>query len=130
MTPYHSSYLQPNPGVRSGQGNTSASTLTTWRWWPCCSGDQLNIYHPLMHLLHCVSLFSAFYGFYLSARHVPMGLLMHCLVTRQLMSPPPPDRLCRLLISERPDWGSQSWTELLASCLTVGPMRLEKYYTC
>ena len=57
-----------------------------------------------------------------------MGLWMHCLVTRQLMSPllfsqlPKfhlPDQLCRVFISERPDWGSQSWTELFTSSLTV-----------
>ena len=45
-------------------------------------------YPPLMHLLRCVSLFSAFYCFHLSARHVPGVLNGVADVTRQLMSPP------------------------------------------
>ena len=86
---------------------------------------------PLMHLLHCVSLFSAFCGFHLSARHVPgvMNWVADALSRNKaahlssIISQVPnfhlPDRLCRLLISERPDWGSQSWTKLFARSRTV-----------
>ena len=88
-------------------------------------------YAPLMHLLHCVSLFSAFYCFHLSDRHVP-GVLngvvdaLSCnkaAHVSSIISQVPkfqlPDRLHRLIISDRPDWGSQSWMELFASSLTV-----------
>ena len=84
-----------------------------------------------MHLLCCEPLFSAFYCFHLSARHIPGVLngvadaLSHNKAAHvsSIISQVPkfqlPDRLHRLLISERPDWGSQSWTELFTSSLTV-----------
>ena len=87
---------------------------------------------PLMQLLRCVSLFSAFYGFHFSAKHVPGVLnemadalsrnkIAH---TSSCISQVPQFHLSRqlhrLLISERPDWGSQSWTELFSSSLSVG----------
>ena len=86
---------------------------------------------PPMHLLHCVSLVSAFYGFHLSAWHVPgvsngvadaLSRNKSAHVSSFISQVPKfhlPDWLCRLLISERPNWGSQSSTELFASYLTV-----------
>ena len=86
---------------------------------------------PLMQLLRCVSLFSAFYGFHFSAKHVPGVLnevadaisrdkIAH---TSSCISQVPQFHLSRqlhrLLISKRPDWGSQSWTELFSSSLIV-----------
>ena len=72
------------------------------------------------------ALYSAFYGFYFSARHVP-GVLNEVAdaLSRNkadhissFISQVPrfhwTDQLHRLLISERPDWGSQSWMALLA----------------
>ena len=86
---------------------------------------------PLMQLLRCVSLFSAFYGFHFSAKHVPGVLnevadaLSHKIAhTSSCISQVPKfllsRQLQRLLISERPDWGSQSWTELFSNSLIVG----------
>ena len=75
---------------------------------------------PLMHLY----LFSAFYGFYFSARHVleVLNEVADALSWNKeflYLTGPHTDQLHRLLISERPDWGSQSWTTFFTSSLIV-----------
>ena len=103
----------------------------------CFHSDNMAVMAVLQRIsaksppLHCVSLFSAFYCFHLSARHV-LGVLNgvadalsrnKAAHVSSIISQVPkfqlPDRLHRLLISERPGWGSQSWTELFTSSLTV-----------
>ena len=79
----------------------------------------------------CISRFSAIYGFHFSAEHVP-GVLnevadalscdkiahtSYCIL--QFPKFHLSGQLHRLLISERPDWGSQSWMELFSSSLIV-----------
>ena len=87
---------------------------------------------PLMHLLRCVSPYSAVYGFHFTARHVP-GVLNDVadalsrdkanLVISSLSQVPQfhlTGQVHKLLSSDRPDWGSQTWTELFSSSLVRG----------
>ena len=84
---------------------------------------------PLVHLLRCMALFSAYYGFYFTSRHVP-GVLNEVAdalsrnkashVASFIAQVPQfhlAEQLHRLLISERPDWGSQTWTDLFTTSL-------------
>lgn len=85
---------------------------------------------PQAHLLHCISLYSAYYGFHITAEHVP-GVLNEvadalsrdrAAYIAPFLSQVPrfhvSEGLHRLIISERPDWGSQTWTDLFTVSLT------------
>ena len=84
---------------------------------------------PLAHLLRCLSFYSAYYGFHLSAEHIPGVLntaadalsrdnlpLFHSLVPYGCPWALPP-ALEELLIRTRPDWGSSDWTTLFTNSL-------------
>ena len=85
---------------------------------------------PLAHLLRCIALFSAFYNFHFTTEHVPS---VHNEVADALsrdraanvasfVSQAPqfhlPPHLYQFIISERPDWGSETWTKLFIASLT------------
>ena len=84
---------------------------------------------PLAQLLRCIALYSAYYGFHYTAMHIPgvMNEVADALSRNKanhvasFVSQVPQFHLVpqvyRLLISERPDWGSLSWTELFGSSL-------------
>ena len=88
------------------------------------SADKL-----LMHLLHCLILYSAFYRFQFIAEHIPGVLntaadalslnnisLFYSLVPQSRPVPLPPV-VVDLIVNTRPDWGSQAWTTLFTSSL-------------
>ena len=84
----------------------------------------------LMHLLRCVVFYAAVFGFQLIANHVPGVMntaadaisrnntdLFLTLVPQipQVIIPKP---VLDLLVTKRPNWGSQEWTSLFVSSLT------------
>ena len=84
----------------------------------------------LMHLLRCVVFYAAVFGFQLVASHVPGVMntaadaisrnntdLFLSLVPQipQVIIPKP---VLDLLVTKRPNWGSQEWTSLFVSSLT------------
>ena len=83
----------------------------------------------LMHLLRCFSFYCAFYGFHVSCIHVAgaMNPAVDALSRNNLLlfsSLVPlacqyaiPTALVELLITSRPDWGSQAWTRLFVRTL-------------
>lgn len=89
------------------------------------SRDQL-----LMHLLRCLTFYSAYFRFTIKATHIPgtlntaadaisrnniplfLSLVPH---TQQFAIPQP---LVDLLVTHRPDWGSQAWTHLFVNSLS------------
>ncbi len=83
----------------------------------------------LMHLLRCFSFYSAYFRFHFSAMHIPgtenvaadaisrnnLSLFFSLVPnTPQIVIPP---SLSELLLTKRPDWGSQPWTQLFVSSL-------------
>ena len=88
---------------------------------------------PLMHLLRCLSFYCALYCINVSCVHVPGAInaaadalshnklqLFSSLVPQALPFPIP----ASLVVTSRPDWGSQAWTELFVRSLTGGsPLR-------
>ena len=90
----------------------------------------------LMHLLRCFSFYCAFYCINVSCVHVPGAMnaaadalsrnklpLFSSLVPQALPFPIPAS-LVELLVTSRPDWGSQAWTELFVRSLTGGSLSL------
>ena len=84
---------------------------------------------PLMHLLRCFSFYCALYCINVSCMHVPGAInaaadalshnklpLFSSLVPQALPFPIP----TTLVVTSRPDWGSQAWTELFVRSLTGG----------
>ena len=83
----------------------------------------------LMHLLRCFSFYCAHFGIHFSAAHVPgvsntaadalsrnnLPLFLSLLPQTPRATLPP--SLLELLITSRPDWGSQSWTQLFTRSL-------------
>ena len=80
----------------------------------------------LMHLLRCLFLYGAFYGFQLSAEHVPGVVntvadalsrnkadLASTVVSSQIPETQVPTHVRQLLVADRPNWGSKAWTMLL-----------------
>lgn len=84
---------------------------------------------PLVHLLRCISFFSAHFGFHFSAEHIPgvlntaadaisrdnLALFLSLVPREQRWAIPTP--LTELLISSRPDWGSSGWTQLFSNSI-------------
>ena len=84
----------------------------------------------LMHLLHCLTFYAAYFRFTMKATHIPgtlntaadaisrnniplfLSLVPH---TQQFAIPQP---LVDLLVTRRPDWGSQAWTHLFVNSLS------------
>ena len=84
----------------------------------------------LMHLLRCLTFYSAYFRFTMKATHIPgtlntaadaishnniplfLSLVRH---TQQFAIPQP---LVDLLVTRRPDWGSQAWTHLFVNSLS------------
>ena len=86
----------------------------------------------LMHLLRCFSFYCAFYCVNVSCVHVPGAMnaaadalsrnklpLFSSLVPQALPFPIPAS-LVGLLVTSRPDWGSQAWTELFVRSIPGG----------
>lgn len=83
----------------------------------------------LMHLVCCLTFYAAYFRFHVQAAHIPgvlntaadaisqnniplfLSLVPH---TQQV---PIPQTLVDLLVTHRPNWGSQAWTRLLANSL-------------
>ena len=93
----------------------------------------------LMHLLRCLAFYSAYFRFQCVAVHVPgihntaadalsrnnMSLFASLVPQGQQIIIPPP--VLNLLVHDRPDWGSQTWTRLFTLSLTRGsPQRPEQ----
>ncbi len=86
---------------------------------------------PLVQLLRCISLYGAYYGFQISAEHVPgvVNVVADALsrdradlvspIISQIPETPIPPQVHHLLIVERPNWGSEAWTTLFASSLST-----------
>ena len=82
-----------------------------------------------MHLLTCFSFCCAFYCFHVSCMHVPgamnaaadalshNNLPLFSSLVQQAHQYAIPSALVELLITSRPDWGSQAWTQLFARSL-------------
>jgi hypothetical protein len=83
----------------------------------------------LMHMLRCLAFYSAYYRFQITAEHIPGVLntaadaisrnnmsLFHSFVP-QTQPVPLPQAVVDLIVSNRPDWGSQHWTHLFTSSL-------------
>ena len=93
------------------------------------SKDQL-----LMHLLRCLVFYAAFFRFEFVGQHVP-GVLntaadaisrnkisLFLSLVPQIPCIPIPQPVLNLLVTRKPDWGSQGWTQLFAhSLLTESP---------
>ena len=85
----------------------------------------------LMHLIRCMFFFRAYWGFELRAEHVPgeqnvaadaisrnnLSLFSQVLPGASPQPCPIPQSLVELLIVQRPDWTSPSWTALFKNCL-------------
>jgi hypothetical protein len=82
----------------------------------------------LMHLLRCLSFFSACFSFHFSAKHISGVLngaadalsrnhleLFSSLTPLATTQSTIPSCLLELLITTRPDWGSPEWTQLFAA---------------
>ena len=87
----------------------------------------------LSHLIRCLALLAAFYGFHISAVHVPGSLnkaadalsqnnlcLFHSLYRETLQESPIPPHVVQLLVTQTPKWGSTTWTKLFSACLDKG----------
>lgn len=93
----------------------------------CTSRDQL-----LMHLLRCLVFYAAYFRFHFTAEHVPgvfntaadaisrdrVSLFLSLVPQIPQMVIPQP--VVELLITARPNWGSQNWTRLFTRTLTRG----------
>ena len=90
----------------------------------------------LMHLLHCLAFYAAYFRFQYHATHVPgvqntasdalscnNMFLFTSLVPQglQLLVPTP---ILDLLVHDRPDWDSKDWTSLFRCSLTRDKSRL------
>ena len=84
----------------------------------------------LMHLLRCVVFYAAVFGFQLIANHVP-GVMntaadaisrdntdLFLSLVPQIPQVTIPKPVLDLLVTKRPNWGSQEWTSLFVSSLT------------
>ena len=83
----------------------------------------------LMHLLRCFSFYCAYYQFHSSSSHVPGvmnkaadaisrdNLTLFSSLVPQVTRFSTPPSLRKLLITTRPDWGSQTWTQLFVHSL-------------
>ena len=83
----------------------------------------------LMHLLRCFSFYSAYFQFHFSAEHIAgvmntaadalsrNNLTLFSSLVPQVPQISLPPSLRQLLITTKPDWGSQAWTNLFASSL-------------
>ena len=88
----------------------------------------------LMHLLRCFSFYCAFYCVNVSCVHVPGAmnaasynkLPVFSSLVPQVLPFPIPASLVELLVTSRPDWGSQAWTELFVRSLTGGSLSLHR----
>ena len=90
----------------------------------------------LMHLLRCFSFYCAFYCFHVSCMHVPgamntaadalsrNNLPLFSSLVPQARQYSIPTALVELLITSRPDWGSQAWTQLFARSLAKASQSL------
>ena len=87
----------------------------------------------LSHLMRCLALLAAFYGFHISAVHVPGSLneaadalsrnnlrVFRSLYPLALQESPIPPHVVQLLVTQTPDWGSSTWTKLFSACLDKG----------
>ena len=84
----------------------------------------------LMHLLRCISFYGALYSFRVSCVHVPGAIndaadalsrdnmIKFSALLPQAMAVPVPPPLVGLLVSVRPDWGAQAWTDLFIRSLS------------
>jgi hypothetical protein len=83
----------------------------------------------LMHMLRCLAFYAAYYRFQITAAHIPGILntaadalsrnnisLFHSLVP-QSQQVSPPQAAVDLIVTGRPDWGSQAWTHLFKHSL-------------
>ena len=88
----------------------------------------------LMHLLRCLFFYCAQFSFHLSAEHVPgvlntaadalsrNNLPLFLSLVPQTSQVALPQALRELLLTSRPDWGSQDWIQLFArSLMEVSP---------
>ena len=100
------------------------------------SGDRL-----LMHLLRCLSFFSAYFKFQHFSEHVPGvmntaadalsrdNLLLFFSLVPQTPQTHVPRSVAALLVTQMPDWGSHTWTDLFSCCLTEVSHRLPSPHT-
>ncbi len=84
----------------------------------------------LMHLLHCLVFYASTYIFDFMAVHIPgvhntaadalsrNNLTLFSSLFPQIARVIPPQAVVDLLVQSRPDWGSQTWTDLFRSSLT------------
>ena len=92
----------------------------------CTSQEAL-----LMHLLRCLTFYSAFFRFHFRAAHVPginnsaadaisrNNISLFLSLHPQSQHVPVPQNIVDLLVRIRPDWGSQTWIHLFRSSLRV-----------
>ena len=86
----------------------------------------------LMHLLRCLTFYAAFFKFELESAHIPGTdntaadaisrnniTLFHSLVPH-ISQVTIPQTVIDLLVTRRPDWGSDTWTHLFRSTLARG----------
>lgn len=83
----------------------------------------------LMHLLRCLVFYAASFGFHFSAEHVPgvdntaadaisrNNIPLFLSLVPQMPRVTIPHPVLDLLVTKRPNWGSQDWTALFASSL-------------
>ena len=83
-----------------------------------------------MHLLRCISFYGALYSFRVSCVHVPGAIndaadvlsrdnmITISALLPQVVAVPVPPPLVGLLVSVRPDWGAQAWTDLFIRSLS------------
>ena len=85
-----------------------------------------------MHLLRCLTFYAAFFRFELESAHIPGSdntaadaisrnniTLFHSLVPH-ISQVTIPQAVIDLLVTRRPDWGSDTWTHLFRTTLSRG----------
>ena len=85
----------------------------------------------LMHLLRCLVFYAAIYSFDFASEHIPgtyntaadalsrNNLTLFSSLVPQIPHQPIPQAVVELLVENRPNWGSQAWTVLFKSSLTM-----------
>lgn len=83
----------------------------------------------IMHLLRCFIFYAAVYHFTFMAEHIAgiyntaadaisrNNLTLFSSLVPQVQQTPVPQAVLQLLVDQRPDWGSSTWTTLFATSL-------------